>query len=148
MRDPRQRRTGGRTPYKQPLTEPLVVEKVHGNKCTLRKPDGTLVEDVHVEDMIVVPDPARDLEREPLHFPEDDQYGLLDSLEDRRSPGEMLEDGGNLWDAVADANPKQSSKLEKSVAGCTVAYTLDKRTFTIGKVVNVSRAEGLSLIHI
>ena len=50
IRDQRQRRAGGRTVYKQPLTDPLVVESMHGNKCTLKRPDGTKVEDVHVED--------------------------------------------------------------------------------------------------
>ncbi len=83
---------------------------MHGNKCTLRKPDGTTASDAHVEDLILTPDPVRNLEdtREPWHLPEDQAYGVLnplDSLDVRRSPGEMLEDDGKLRDAVKTAEP-------------------------------------------
>ena len=34
------------------------------------------------------------------------------------------------------------------MSGSTVAYSLDKKTFTIGKVLNVSRAEGKVTLHV
>ncbi len=40
LRDPRQRKAGGRTPYRQPYTDPAHVLEVHGNKCTLRTKEG------------------------------------------------------------------------------------------------------------
>ena len=33
FRDPRHRKAGGRTPYKQPFSEPATVLEVQGNKC-------------------------------------------------------------------------------------------------------------------
>ena len=118
IRDQRQRRAGGRTVYKQPLTDPLVVESMHGNKCTLTRPDGTKVEDVHVEDMIVLQPDTRDLERTampkddddaPPVFPEDevllfDDHGTVDDVARKRSPGEMLEDDGKLREASIGSN--------------------------------------------
>ena len=55
-RDPRVRAAGGRTPWKQPLSEPLAMEAVEGNKLKLRRKDGTLVYPAHIEDCIVVPE--------------------------------------------------------------------------------------------
>ena len=54
-RDPRQRKAGGRTPWKVPL-EPCAVEAVEGNKCQLRRADGSLIPDAHAEDIIILPD--------------------------------------------------------------------------------------------
>ena len=70
MRDPRQRKAGGRTPYKQPYTDPGTILSVSGkgNTCTVRKPDGTVVENVHFEDVLLVPENARNIEKEPLTF--------------------------------------------------------------------------------
>ena len=73
---------------------------MHGNKCTLKRPDGTKVEDVHVEDMIVLQPDTRDLERTampkddddaPPVFPEDevllfDDHGTVDDVARKRSP--------------------------------------------------------------
>ena len=65
---------GLRTPYKKPLTDPVTVEEVHGNKATAVADDGTETPDVHVEDMILPPVGTRDFEScEPLEFPEDDE---------------------------------------------------------------------------
>ena len=86
-RDPRVRAAGGRTPWKQPATEPLVVEEVSqsGNKLTLRRDDGSLLEDVHAENVVLVPETMKDLERHPLVF----QDSPADP--DRESPGQKLE---------------------------------------------------------
>ena len=63
VRDPRQRKAGGRTPYKQPYTEPALVLDVHGNKCSLKAKDGTVLKDIHLEDVMLVPESARNLEK-------------------------------------------------------------------------------------
>ena len=68
VRDPRQRKAGGRTPYRQPYTDPAVVLELHGNKCSLRKRDGTRLDDVHLEDVMLVPESARNLEKPDLHI--------------------------------------------------------------------------------
>ena len=80
-RDPRA--TGGRTPYKQGLSGPCEVLRAHGNHVVLRKADGSEVE-VHVENVVIVPHGAQDLEsRAPLEWEADE--------EKRRSPGQMIE---------------------------------------------------------
>ena len=117
----------GRTPYKQPLTDPFEVTEIHGNKCSLRKPDNSIVTDVHLEDVLLVPPDSHNLEQEPLEFPEDDQEGVLDDITVRRSPGEMVEDDGQLRDAQMPEPGKLPCKLDKIVAGCTVAFSVDKR---------------------
>ena len=69
LRGPRQRRAGGRAIYRQPLTDPCVVTGNKGNKLSVRRPDGTEVHDVHLEDVILVPESVRSLEsKEPLVF--------------------------------------------------------------------------------
>ena len=50
----------------------------------LRRADGTLIPDAHIEDTILVPHDTRDLERQPLAFDESDDDAVP-------SPGEMLE---------------------------------------------------------
>ena len=59
LRDSRQRKAEGRSPYRQPYTEPALVTEKHGNKCTLRKKDGTTVEHIHMEDDLLVRESAR-----------------------------------------------------------------------------------------
>ena len=92
LRDPRLRKAGGRAWYKQPSTPGVITEK-HGNKCTVKKDDGSFVREVHAEDILLVPESTRDLEdpKEPLTFDEDN--AVLD-IDRRRSPGEMIEDEG------------------------------------------------------
>ena len=62
VRDPRQRKAGGRSAYRQPYTDPALVQEVHGNKCSLRMGDGTILRDIHLEDVMLVPETARNLE--------------------------------------------------------------------------------------
>ena len=85
LRDPRQRRAGGRSAYKQPLTDPCVVVAVKGNKLTVKRPDGTEVQDVHLEDVIVVPESVRDLESSELVFEEGDEELEFQREDIRRS---------------------------------------------------------------
>ena len=144
VRDPRHRKVGGRTPYKQPFSEPCTVKSVHGHKATLRRTDAdgkeTLFE-AHFEDMLLAPEPARRLEtRQELHFPEDDEFVVLDGIDQQRSIGDMLEDDGALRDEQWKGS-KQGPKLDKCVAEVTLADSLDKATFSIGKVLSVSRSE-------
>ena len=72
LQDPRHRQAGGRTPYKKPLSDPCEVIEVHGNTMTVRRKDGSLVKDVHSENVVVVPDSVKDLERPDLTFEDED----------------------------------------------------------------------------
>ena len=108
FRDPRQRKAGGRTPYRRPYEGPGLILEIRGNKCTLRTPDGKDIENVHLEDLCKVPENARSLERPDLQFPEDDDELYLDSLEVRRSPGMMLEDQGKSCLLYTSPSPRDS----------------------------------------
>ena len=139
LRDPRHRKAGGRTPYRQPYTDPCEVLEVHGNKCTIRKPDGSTTENVHMEDVIIVPEGTKSLEsKEPLTFAEDDDYiGVREDLNRRRSPGLMVEQREDKKPA-----PLKPGKLEKIVTGSYIAYKSFNRqakTCEIGRVLNISR---------
>ena len=98
LRDPRQRKAGGRGPHRQPLTDPCEVVAVKGQKIRVRRPDGREISDIHIEDVIIVPDSTRDLERgteEDLSLdPEPEDSLEFQSSDLRRSPGMMLEDDG------------------------------------------------------
>ena len=63
VRDPRQRKAGGRMGYRQPYTDPARVLKINGNKCKLKLANGTEIEDIHTEDVIKVPERSRNLEK-------------------------------------------------------------------------------------
>ena len=129
-RGPRQRKAGGRTPYKQPYTEPALVLEVHGNKCSLRAKDGTILRDVHIENVMLVPENARNFEKSPIEFPPEEEIAL-DSLEERRSPGMMLEDQGERVQARAkmhgEAARKGASpgKLDRIHTGNFVVYAVE-----------------------
>ena len=81
LRDPRQRKAGGRSAYRQPYTEPALVKNVRGFKRTLRTKDGTTMNDTHLEDVMLVPETARNLEKDLLLFEEDNDM-TLDSVEE------------------------------------------------------------------
>ena len=70
FRDPRAKAAGGRTPHKEPLSDPYQVIKARGNRATLsRNKAGKREEiDARLEDIIQVPQAARLLEWEPLEF--------------------------------------------------------------------------------
>ena len=73
FRDPRAKASGGRTPWREPLSAPCIVEQVKGNRLTLRTQDGRSIE-AHAEDVLVVPPSAELLEVEPLDLiPAEDQ---------------------------------------------------------------------------
>ena len=101
---------------------------------------------------MLVPENARNLESKELQF-EPDEEGL--SLDQRRSPGMMLEDGGKAVEdqnkALEEARGKTMSpgKLEKIQTGNFIVYTLPGRTkeCTVGKVISLSRAEQTAVVH-
>ena len=87
VRDPRHRKVGGRTAYKQPLSDPCIVKSVSGIKATLRRcesPDDETEFEAHFENMLLALEQARRLEtREVLHFPEDDEYEVIEAVKKR-----------------------------------------------------------------
>ena len=147
LRDPRQRKAGGRTPYKQPYTEPCVVTEVHGNKATIRRSDGTKAENIHFEDMMIIPENAKSLEKEPWVFLDDEDELTLDDIDIRRSPGTMLEDGGGK--VAEHAKKMKPGRLEGLNTGNYIAYVLAGQTkkCAIGKILAVSRAEATVVIQ-
>ena len=81
----------GRGPYMQPPEPGVILETPppHCNKCTVRRDDGTILEQVHADNLLLLPDSTCDLEREPWSFEDEDTVLDIDS---RRSPGQMIED--------------------------------------------------------
>jgi len=147
-RDPRASKAGGRTPWRKPL-EPCTLESVSGNRAVLRREDGTSVE-AHVEDVVVVPSGAQDLE---VGTP-DKPLQLLDNAEplelgDRRSVGQMLEADEPRAEQPARCKPSRG-KLDKVSPGQFIAYAPNKRSAKrcrIGKVRIILRAEAEMVVH-
>ena len=109
---------------------------------------------MHLEDVCKVPERSRSLEKQHLHFPDDDDGLHLDSLEVRRSPGMMLEDRGKC---VADNarhvsdSRKRISKgmLERLVTGNYIVYSVatKQKVCKVGKVLTISRPENSCIVH-
>ena len=92
-RDPRLR-SGGRTPWRKQLSEPMRVIAKKGNRVDLRAEGGSeggtvrQLSDVHLEDLLLVPPDAADpgQTRPIVTFQEDPEKELVP-----RSPGMMIE---------------------------------------------------------
>ena len=149
LRDPRHKKAGGRGPYKEPFSDPCQVLEVHGNKCTVKRSDGTLVRNVHFEDALVVPTSVHDHESNPLHFEEAEAEIYVDAV--RRSPGAMLADGGRTKAETEALMQKMNpGKLEKITSGNYIAYVGEDaaaRKCRIGKVLNDSKRKASVLVH-
>ena len=87
-------RLGGRTPWKEPLSEPYEVVAVRGNKLTLKKPTGELVADCHIENCVKIPDRSTDYERSRhlLDLPLGDRLSIGEAMENPVDPA-VLRDG-------------------------------------------------------
>ena len=55
FQDPRNKKAGGRKGYKVPFADPALVVSTNGNKCKLKTRDGRILEDVHLENVLLVP---------------------------------------------------------------------------------------------
>ena len=108
IQDPRHRKAGGRTPYKEPYTDPATVIAKRGNKVDAKLKNGEIIKDVHLENLLLVPRNARNLEVDDLVFDEVDE-SITPS---RRSPGMMIEDQGKEVKEVADMIRRKPGKLE------------------------------------
>ena len=93
MRDPRQRKAGGRTAGRQPYSEPAIIESINCNKLTVRNKANERIPDVHFENVLQVPEHAHVFDKRDIKFNEVDDSIELVTLK-KRSPGEMLEDDG------------------------------------------------------
>ena len=150
-RDPRSRAAGGRKAWKEPLSEPCVVESVSksGNKIAIRKSDGSRLDEVHVEDVVLLPESARDLERrEPLEF-EADEPGepLGEDINVRRSVGEMLESAGRPDESKPAVKPLLVGKLKSLTTGQCVTYAVSPKKCRVGRVHKITRAESGLVVH-
>ena len=99
------------------------------------------MKDIDLEDVLLVPEQARNLEKEPLEFHEDDHTIDIDRLDTKRSPGMMLEDQGRTVEA--QERRMKPGKLEKLHTGSHIVYTEpgQPKICRIGKILPISRAE-------
>ena len=138
----------GKAPWKRPLSEPCTVSAVHGNKVDICTTSGDVIKDVHVENVILVPEAARDLE-EPGAALE-----ILDDAETRglprRSLGQMAEAkeqevlGEAELLAPVDLGTRDRKRLEKLSVGAVVAFAsgVERRRCRLGLVLAVDRPAG------
>ena len=90
-RDPWSKGAGGRLPWKAPLNGPAVFVSVQGNRVQVRRSDGTVVE-LPVEDVVIVPSDAVDMELESRPAAElATASATAERSGNKRSVGEMLE---------------------------------------------------------
>jgi len=149
-RDPRAKAVGGRTPWKEPLSDPCVVENASGNKLSLRRADGVLLRDVHVEDVVLLPRNTQMLEsREPIEMSPAAAVGAVAAAdtEARRSIGEMLE--AAMLPEQPVSKPMKLGKLDKLTVGMHIAYTLDRKAKVclVGKIKTVTKTEACVVVH-
>ncbi len=97
---------------------------------------------------------ARNLEKSPIEFPEED--GLtLETIDEKRSPGMMLEDRGEKVRAVAKLHEDAArrgmnpGKLDKVLTGNYVAYVIPEKAkeCAVGKITAISRIEATVIVH-
>ena len=124
--------------------------EVHGNKCKVRRADGTIVSNVHFGDALVMPTSEYDHDSSPLQFEEAEDEVYVDAV--RRSPGLILDDGGRTKAETEESlqqNRVKLGKLEKITQGTFIAYTGSggPKKCNIGKVLNVSKREASVLVH-
>ena len=104
-RDPRARAAGGRTPWKEPLSDPYTIVSVQGNRLTLKTKQGIIIENAHAEDCLRLPEDVADCERGcPL---------TEDSELSRKSIGQMIEEAESQ-SSGSDAPAAPRGKLDKS----------------------------------
>ena len=120
---------------------PATVERVSGRRVDLWRDDGALLKGQHLENLVELPVDVDDWEREPqqdLPAPEDD------SEKSRLSPGQLLERKA----AGSVPLPVVKAKLRGLGPGCYVACASGGPERTrIGKVLEVSEAEGFVVVH-
>ena len=157
LRDPKHKKAGGRTAGKQPSIEKCEVVEVRGNRMTVKQPDGTLLKEVHTENVLVVPPGAQnfeDFEGDPLF--EEELELPAESAEKRRTPGMMLEDHGKAVRDAEKALGPRPGKLERISGGVMIAYQTfplnppvnhQGRICAVGKVLSVSKMEQEVAVH-
>ena len=152
VRDNRPHRTGGRTPWKSPMSEPALVLDVEGTKIKVRYRDGTERE-VHAERVLQIPGGYEDFERLRLQSEDQGTAGPGDHLTPEpptegvvapepgrvgsRSPGQMIEDDGaavrDHSREVAKVRRQSKGKLTDMVPGSSrLAYSVSSERRTMG----------------
>ena len=106
IRDQSQRKAEGRTPYRQPYTDPAHELEVHGNKYQVRLQDGRILPDVHLEDVLLVPE-----------MPVIQKHNRWNSK--KKTPSMMIEDqgvwvggGGASWPHRSAGRSRETSEDE------------------------------------
>ena len=135
--------------------------EVHCNKCQVRLQDDRVLLGIHFEDVLLVPENARNLEKQPLDFVAEDAVYL--NSDPKWSPGMMLEDQGEQLRGLTEVQEETAKhlrmnpgKMEKLVTGMSIVYIVEARLLdprgkpkacSVGKVLNVSRAEASIVVH-
>ena len=134
----------GRAPWKRPLGNYGRVIAVKGSKVDIRCADGVLLKDVHADWVVVIPQEVDDIERGTPIALEDDT-DAPQSLDSRRSPGQMIEAAARGASPVAPCAPKRIKGLQ---VGSYVVYTGEGvKRCRVGRVLNLSDVERAVTVH-
>ena len=167
-RDPRLR-SGGRTPWRKQLSEPLRIVAKQGNRVDLETPENPAeaqakprrITGVHVEDLLLVPPDAADpsIERPIVTFQEDPERDLA-----TRSPGMMIEQRDSPdADAKGIVKPRHSKrtlkgKLASLREGSYIAYAIESiranvpenkhlKRCRVGRIRQIRAVEQVVVVH-
>ena len=167
-RDPRLR-SGGRTPWRKQLSEPMRITAKQGNRVELEPVVADLTQgrprtlkDVHVEDLLLVPpDAAATTPIRPAHVElpvgQDDPGSV-------RSPGLMVEQREDPDAGAAGVVPERANrrtkkgKLASLRIGSYVAYAIESikanvpankhlKRGRVGKILQIRPVEQVLLVH-
>ena len=109
-----------------------------GKKVDIRGSDGILYKDVHEDLVVVIPEEVDDVEaRQPVELEEPSRRG---TLEDQRSPGQIIEESGTIGGATLSSRlpvPKGRRNVTRLDIGVHAAFVEDgPRRCRIGRSLN------------
>ena len=70
----------------------VTQQEIMAKRMPQKVKDGAVFKDIHLEDVLAVPENARNYEKSPLQLEDDPLEVDVESLDQKRSPGMMLED--------------------------------------------------------
>ena len=144
-RDPRAIAAGGRTQWREPLPSPCVIENAKQNKCSLRKPDGTLLDNCHIEDILLLPEGSMDLETKKVLVFEEEDGELV--RQERKSLGELMEEPPD--EGPPGLKKHRAKVVGKLRPGVMIAYRTDKKSkvVLVGKIRNITSKEAQLVVQ-
>ena len=132
IRDPKlSKEVAGKTAWRRPLPPGTVVE-VRGRKATVRRDDGALLKDLHLENLVELPLEVDDWEDRAAKpdLEGEDARPQRDRVDERRSPGQLMEDPKPLVKEMA----AQKAKVKGLQVGVYLAYAAEgPRRMRVGR---------------